>query len=344
MKTLEFKPKQVAKRLITEALSPRSQDIMKRRYGIAGQSKSMTLEAIGKKYGITRERVRQIENHSLKTIRESDVYGEHRHVIDGLEEALHNLGTIVAEHILLDELADGDQELRNHLHFLLTLGHPFEHAREDEHFTHRWHADKELARSVEQALHKLYTSMPTEELLAESEVIDQFLNHLKDVSHRYRDEEILKRWLSLSKKISRNELGQWGTAESPMVNPRGIRDYAYLTILDHGSPLHFKEVAERIRDLFKKRAHVATTHNELIKDSRFVLVGRGLYALSEWGYAEGVVRDVIRRVLKENGPLSRDKIIEKVLTERYVKPNTVLVNLQDTDNFKRLRDGRYTTA
>jgi len=110
----------------------------------------------------------------------------------------------------------------------------------------------------------------------------------------------------------------------------------------HGSPMHFSEVTEKIEELFGRSAHQATTHNELIRDSRFVLVGRGLYALKEWGYREGVVRDVIAEILREEGPLEKDEIIERVLRERYVKPNTIAVNLQDQKHFSKTDEGRYT--
>ena len=105
--------------------------------------------------------------------------------------------------------------------------------------------------------------------------------------------------------------------------------------------MHFKEVADAIQNLFSRKAHVATTHNELIKDKRFVLVGRGLYALSEWGYSAGVVKDVLREILSTHGPLTREEIIDKVRKERYVKDNTIIVNLQDSSLFKKLPDGNY---
>ncbi len=120
-----------------------------------------------------------------------------------------------------------------------------------------------------------------------------------------------------------------------------MRDYAFLVIRKHGSPIHFREVASQITKIFKKKAHVATTHNELIKDSRFVLVGRGLYALAEWGYMSGVVRDVIKKIVAKHGPLTKEEIIEKVLKERYVKENTILVNLQNQKHFKKDKEGRY---
>jgi len=111
----------------------------------------------------------------------------------------------------------------------------------------------------------------------------------------------------------------------------------------HGNPMHFREVAEAITELFGKKTHPATTHNELIKDSRFVLVGRGKYGLREWGYKPGVVRDVIKEILEKYGPLTRDEIVDHVMKERFLKRNTILVNLQNPQYFTRLEDGRYTS-
>jgi hypothetical protein len=107
--------------------------------------------------------------------------------------------------------------------------------------------------------------------------------------------------------------------------------------------MHFTEVASQIEKLFGRPAHPATCHNELINDPRFVLVGRGLYALAEWGYQPGVVRDVIRAILAKEGPLSREEVIERVKRERYVKDATITVNLQD-QMFRTTTDGKYTLS
>jgi hypothetical protein len=168
------------------------------------------------------------------------------------------------------------------------------------------------------------------------------MDHVKDVSEKYKNDEVLKRWLRISKKIDKNPLGEWGVSHSPNIRAKGIRDYAFLAMRRHGSPIHFKDIAKIITDLFDKKAHPATTHNELIKDPRFVLVGRGLYALSEWGYLSGVVKDFIVKVLHKNGPMTKDQIIDKVMKERYVKENTILVNLHNSKYFKKAKDGKYS--
>ncbi len=336
---MNIKPKVITKKLIS-VLPDRAHEVIVMRYGLGKDARRMTLEAIGQKYDITRERVRQIENYALAQIRKSSEYKTQAATFAELETSLHSLGGVVVEEDLLNTLST-DASTQNHLNFLLTLGEKFDRRREDEHFKHRWHVDEKLAAQVEDSLHKLYKSLGDQDILTEAEIIDAFLKHLQDVSEKYKNQEVLKRWLSLSKRIAKNPLGEWGAAHSPNIKVKGMRDYAYLVIRKHGSPIHFTQVAKAISKYFGRKAHVATCHNELIKDKRFVLVGRGLYALAEWGYMSGVVKDVIKKIIEKHGPLTKQEIIDKVLKERYVKENTILVNLQNPKHFKKDKDGRY---
>ncbi len=336
---LSFKTKQVVKKLI-DILPERSKDVIVKRYGLGINTKKMTLEAIGSKYGITRERVRQIEENSILHIRKSTQFLEFKNTFEELNNVIVELGSVLSEKDLLDHFSS-DESVRNHIHFMLVVGNEFKKNKEDDFFVHRWTVDGDLSFKIEEAIKNLYKSLSIDQIISESEINSAFLNYLHDIDIKNKNEEILKNWLNLSKKINKNPLGEWGRADSPNINVKGIRDYAYLIIRRHGSPIHFREVADQINKIFAKKAHVATCHNELIKDPRFVLVGRGLYALKDWGYASGVVRDVIKEILLKHGPLSKEEIINKVLKERYVKENTVLVNLQNPIHFKKDKDGKY---
>ncbi len=342
MPQMNLTPKSSTKRLLS-VLSPRAREVLVSRFGLGKDTKRFTLEAIGKKYGITRERVRQVENYALTTIRKSPAYEKEKQTFEKLEKTIDSLGGVIAEEDLLLSISK-DASTQNHIHFLLVVGDSFKHRREDGEFKHQWFIDTQHAEKIHTALKKLYQGLSDEDLIPESKIIDQFFVHMKDISEKYRNEEIAKRWLTLSKHIGKNELGEWGMAKSPNIRAKRMRDYAFLIIRRHGSPMHFTEVAQAISDTFNKKAHVATCHNELIKDKRFVLVGRGLYALREWGHTSGVVKDVIAQVLEKFGPLNRDEVIERVLKERYVKENTILVNLQNTRYFRKLDDGRYMVA
>lgn len=339
---LSFNPKHVTKRLLA-VLSPRARDVISGRYGLGNETKKMTLESIGSKYGITRERIRQIENNSMQNIRKSKEYAKEKKIFDEIKDYIAKLGGVVSEHDLLNHVSK-DKSSQNHAHFLLNLGEEFRKEKEDEEFKHRWHIDHKLSQKIHEVLRKIYSDLSPEDIVPESEIIASFLEYVKDVSEEYKNEEVIRRWLSISKNLGKNPLGEWGKTESSNINAKGMRDYAFLVIRKHGSPIHFREVAKLITEVFNKKAHVATTHNELIKDKRFVLVGRGLYALAEWGYMSGVVKDVIKKIIEKEGALPKDKIIEKVLKERYVKPNTILVNLQNPQYFKKDKQNRYSLA
>lgn len=335
---LSFVPRTVTKDLLS-GLSERSRHVLTDRFGLGAKETERTLDAIGKEYGITRERIRQIENHGISMVRESSNYAAHAAAFEDLKKAIHSLGAVLPNEAILSEIAPNKSD-RNHLIFLLTVGHQFTDRREDNNFNARWHTDEQIADQVERALTNLYESLEVNRLTPEEEFLQLFAKALKQEGIKNRTNDVLARWLMISKRIGRNPLNEWGRMDSPHVRIKNTRDFAYLTLKRHGSPMHFTEVAKGIEKLFNRETHPATTHNELIKDVRFVLVGRGLYALQEWGYEPGVVRDVIKGILKREGPLSREDIIERVKRERYVKDATIAVNLQH-GTFTRLPDGRF---
>lgn len=335
---LNFKPQNSSKKLL-KGLKERDRYVLESRFGLSN-TKKKTLESIGQEYDITRERVRQIQDAALKAIRKSDSYDEAREIFDEIEVLINELGGIVSEDNFLKEVHE-DELMQNHIHFHLVIGDNFKKHKEDKKFKSRWSVDGELAKKVHAALEKLHGHVTEEELLSEEQMILKFLDRLDGVEDGFVDSDIAERFLDLSKLVDKNPLGDWGLTASQNVSVRGIRDYAYLIMKKNGSPMHFREVAEAITETFDKKAHPATTHNELIKDNRFVLVGRGMYGLQEWGYRSGVVKDVIRDLIHERGPMTKDEIIESVLKERYLKENTILVNLSNKDYFKKDEDGKY---
>lgn len=340
--TITFKPKQVTKRILSN-IPNRAYEVIVNRFGLTDDAERKTLEAIGKKYNITRERVRQIENAALTLIRKSDTFKNEKEVFEEIKKLMHVLGGIVSETELLNHLSK-DKLTQNHIHLYLTLADEFKKHKEDDHFKSRWSVNDEVSDQVHKSLKNLYENLSDDELIPEGELIAKFMEEVKDLSEQYKNEEVVKRWLSISKTIKKNPLGEWGKANSSSIKTRGVKDYAFLMMRKHGSPMHFREVAKAVASTFDKKCHTATCHNELIKDPRFVLVGRGIYALAEWGYKTGVVRDVIKELIKKNGPMEKDEIVDQVMKERYLKKNTILVNLQNSKYFKKNKNGQYSIA
>jgi DNA-directed RNA polymerase delta subunit len=151
--------------------------------------------------------------------------------------------------------------------------------------------------------------------------------------------------LHATKHLDQNKFGYWGHKEWSEIKPKRINDKIYLVLKYKQKPMHFEEIAKEIDGLGfdNKKANPATIHNELILDEKYVLVGRGIYGLKEWGYKRGVVVDVIKDILeKEKAPLSKEEIVERVLENRIVKKTTINLALMNKDIFVKNKDGKYS--
>ncbi|OJI08920.1 MAG: hypothetical protein COV08_02815 [Candidatus Vogelbacteria bacterium CG10_big_fil_rev_8_21_14_0_10_49_38] len=337
---MEIPFKEITKKLLAE-LPERNRAVLLKRYGLGKTTKRETLEAIGREYKITRERVRQIEAFALGTIKKSKAYVSLQDTFDQLKKKMEEAGGVVHEQIFLDSLAK-DKATQNHIHFSLVVSDAFFKLKEDEQFHHRWTTDLNLADQIHLSLNNLCAGIGESDLVSETELVEKFNRELKEILTDPKVAHFAESWLRLSKMLAKNPLGEWGLSVSPNIRMRGIRDFAYLVLRQKGEPMHFSEVARQIEKVFGRKAHSATCHNELIKDKRFVLVGRGLYALSEWGYTKGTVVEVIKRLIREQGPLTRDEVVAQVMKERQVKHNTIVVNLQNARYFQRLPEGKFT--
>jgi DNA-binding winged helix-turn-helix (wHTH) protein len=338
---ITFPYKKVTKDLLS-VLNPRAKEVLTGRFGLGIDPSRKTLESIGRKYGITRERVRQIENFAIKAIKKSDKYKMAIENFEEIKSLMMKQGGIVHEEEFLQSVSK-DKTVQNHVNFYMVLHDDFKATKESEHFNKHWSVEPKVTDVVHNALMSLHSTISDEEMVAESILLDRFLKQMEELHEVYKSKEMLNKYLSLSKILGKNQMGEWGKRTSPNIKTRGVKDYAYLVVRKANKPMHFREVSREIFAEFKKKAHVATCHNELIRDPRFVLVGRGIYGLREWGHSGGIVRDVIMEVMNKAGkPLTKNEIIELVKNERVVKENTVLVNLQNPKFFDKTEDGKFS--
>jgi hypothetical protein len=329
-------------------LSPRNRDIISRRFGLK-TGKKETLESIGKSYGITRERVRQIEEASIKQIKESlkaDADSKIKPFVNLAENILEETGGVIRESDLFVRFSGSDKEnpVNAALVFFLTLDGKLKRVPEDEDFYAFWGLSDQnieiFKRSIKLFIEALEGNRSP---IAESAVAD--FCQKSGVFSRSVSPAVLASYLSISKNVAKNIFGQIGLTSWPEIKPRGVRDKAFLVLKKSGSPKHFREIAQMINAAgFSNRgANPQTVHNELIKDSRFVLVGRGIYGLAEWGLKAGTVKDVLVDLLRSAGrPLPKNEIVTAVLAHRMVKENTIVLNLNDSKVFQKREDGTYT--
>ncbi len=333
---------------LTKALPPRQKEILIARYGLETKEEK-TLQEIGDKYGITRERVRQIEEESLKKIRGQWEKSEGPRSIDAAFRLLKQFGGLRREDYLLRDLAEawGDKSLNlGQMRLIFELSEVFLRHPADEKYYSFWRAQdisvKSLDNFIKEAV-KIFTQRRRE--IVEEGREREAVARLVSSGSRIGEKAVLN-YLSVSKKFSANTFGNFGLTAWNEINPRTVKHKAYLVVKKHGKPLHFRDIAKRINEqkIGGKPALPQTVHNEVIKDPRFVLVGRGIYGLKEHGFYAGTAREVLRKILKKEGPLSFNQLVKSVAEQRVLRENTIFINLQNKKHFKKMPDGRYYCA
>lgn len=328
-------------------LGERPRRILGRRFGLDG-GVPQTLQAIGAAEGVTRERIRQIEQAALRVFREgSETPAAGRpsnlsHVRDTLVSLLRTLGGVAREDILAGLLGLREAADLAALKLLVTSLTDIADVRETDRFVRHFRQKGGVA--VDQMLEHAKSALQEVGHLLPDRA---FLTEIRRRATLTLEEAALRSVLSVSREIVRTPFGEWGMRGWVEATPRGVGDKAYVVLKRANKPLHFTAIAEAINaaNFDRRTAHAQTVHNELIRDGRFVLVGRGLYALRKWGYEPGTVAVVLERILRAAGrPLPREELVAAVLKERIVKRNTILLALQNRQRFLRTPEGEYALA
>lgn len=319
----------------------REREIVARRFGLFDRKE--TLEQIGELLGITRERVRQLEKSvvtRLKTAAEQQSLPQIDQFQADVIAHLQTSGSVARVSNITAELVDDATRIEQaRISFISQLCADLLVLNEDDNFYNsvaiKENRDEKQLRAAVAAL------IDTIKKLGEPKDIATIAAaaSISDVTEAEALATTSKQLATLNDR--------WGLIKWPMVNPKNIRDKIYVILKEQGKHMHFNEIAGAIKDSDFKRKDVTTQaiHNELIKDKRFVLIGRGIYALKEWGYKKGTVSDIISEVLREaNEPLHRDEIVKRVLKSRFVKETTILLNLQGKSQFKRVAKATYELA
>ncbi|MBR2741482.1 hypothetical protein IKD98_01865 [Candidatus Saccharibacteria bacterium] len=320
----------------------REKEIISRRFGLNGRKE--TLEQIGEMLSITRERVRQLEKAILIRLQISAEENQIPELAPAEKLLIRNL-TEMGRVAKLSDLADKvygrvtTESEKTGIYFIATFSKSLAIVEENDKYNSaigisEYGDSKKIRERVDEIV-KIIKENKQPMTLDE---LDERLN--------YEHPDHIKAVASISKLLATLN-GVWGLSKWPSVNPKNIRDKIYVILEAKKEPMHFSDIAREIRESNFKRKNVTVQaiHNELIKDSRFVLIGRGIYALSSWGYKKGTISDIIVRVLEQSEkPLTREEIVKHVLHVRKVKETTILLNLQNKKLFKKVDKNLYTLA
>lgn len=327
------------KAIIESIDQEREREIIKRRFGL--YERKETLEQIGELLGITRERVRQLEKAILIRIKMVAERGELPDVTSCekvIIRTLSDMGRVAKLHELTDKLLGkkSNSRERAHIAFIAELSPNLTVINETDNYENgvaiaEYGDEKKIKKQIEEIIKTIKTNKKPLTI----EDLHEKLN--------YEHPNHVQALAQISKHLAHLK-DVWGLAKWPTVNPKNIRDKIFVILSESGKPLHFSEIAEAIResDFNRKDVTKQAIHNELIKDKRFILIGRGIYALDSWGYSKGTVTDAIKEVLEKAGePLHREEIVRRVLESRQVKETTILLNLQSKPQFKRVAKATY---
>ncbi|MBU3965121.1 hypothetical protein KKA96_01955 [Patescibacteria group bacterium] len=339
-----------------DGLPNRPREVIIKRFNLDGRGKK-TLEQIGKDLGITRERARQIEKDAFKKIAEADSreIGQYETLF---KELISRHGGAMEYNFFLDKAIEyfkANYETEKQARFAeasridsarlaarqalilisgLTPG--IKKNRETKKFKKLFYADIDSLRLAESAIGEILKIFESE---------NKPMRPPELLSRVRAAEEVLDSYLRISAEIAKNPYGEIGPKKWPRIFPRSARDKAYLALFYKKEPAHFRKIAQIISASWpaaKRKVLAETVHNELIKDKRVVLVGRGIYALAEWGYERGTAPEIIKRVLeKAERPMSEEEIIREVSLKRLVKPSTIVLNLKNAEIFEKTEEGMY---
>ncbi len=326
-----------------KVLDNRSKDIIVRRFGLKSD-KQETLESIGREYGITRERVRQIEANAKKALASlNEAYVAAQNLFTDI---FVSHGGILAPKDAIELIRKSTDEAvtDNVVNFFLEIIPGFSYITAEKLFAPHWRLHLRHHAQADAIVQQAMTILKKHNHPVSGEQL------VREITSALRQSEglsaaVITAVLGASKHVALTAFNEWGLVTWAETHPRGVGDKAYVVLRRHNKPAHFREITDLINaaGFDHKQANAQTVHNELIKDSRFVLVGRGLYGLKEWGYMTGTVADVLATILeKSRQPLSREELIDQVLKQRLVKKNTILLSLQNNSRFRKVDEDHYT--
>lgn len=331
---------------LLRTLSSREAAIINARFGLS-RARPQTLEKIGQHFHLTRERVRQLEDRALRTLRqhvsttqfaEIGVMGKHFVELNG---------GVMAGDALIDKILQKFSMVRttdrDHILFALVLQNDLIYERNNARFPVSFRLQSigfsTLMQIADAALDFLSSQNDVQKCSAVYTAVRAVVPSTPSVA-------LLSAVIHLDKRLKVLDGNTVGLMEWRHVNPHTIRDYIVLILERENKPLHFTVIADCLKAVFavdgvQRKIRVPSVHNELIRRPEFVLLGRGAYGLAAWGKVAGTVRSVVLSYLSDHKPHTREEVLAYILKHRSVQEATVLLVLRHTPEIERVGRNRY---
>ncbi|MCD5375387.1 hypothetical protein LR010_02990 [Candidatus Gracilibacteria bacterium] len=332
---------------VLESLSEKERVVIERRIGLSGTKE--TLQNIGNSFkpSITRERVRQIEDAGIKKVGRIIKATELSAIQDIAREVMSHHGGVLTREKLIAALINSmslSKEINAHILEVIVQS-DFEIVKSKPRLgTQTYFTLPNVSRKSIDAVHKdaLKILKRKKDVMERSELYAQIIDNVKDEVGAL-DNVFIDSALDIFDDLVKGEEVLIGLTRWKILNPKTLKDKAIYVMKKEKVPMHFIDISNKISDYLGESVKINTIHNELIRNEEFILIGRGIYALKEWGFKPGTVLDVILDILGKNGgPMTTEDIIKKVLKVRNVKKTTIYMNLQNKKAIERVGRNFYT--
>ncbi len=331
---------------VLTSLSDKERTVIERRIGIHGSKE--TLQNIGNSFkpSITRERVRQIEDAGIKKVGRIIKATELSAIQDMARDIMGHHGGVLTREKLIGALIQNmnlSKEINAQMLEVIVQS-DFEIIKSKPRLgTQTYFTLPDITRKSIDAVHReaVKTLKRKKDVMERTELYTHIAESVKEevgsLSNVFIDSV-----LDIFDDIVKGEEVLIGLTRWKILNPKTLKDKAIYVMKKEKVPMHFVDISNKISEYLGEAVKINTIHNELIRNEEFILIGRGIYALKEWGFKPGTVLDVILDILAKNGgPMNTEDIIKKVLKVRNVKKTTIYMNLQNKKAIERVGRNFY---
>ncbi len=329
---------------VLDSLTEKERTVISRRIGFNTQKE--TLQQIGDRYGITRERVRQIEDVGIQKIGRIMKVSELAHIQESGEKIVEMHGGVITRDRLISaiiaDLGIEDFQYDNIIDILLQSDFSLRKSK-PKLGTNTYFFIPEVNKKTIESIHKEAVKV----LKKRGDIMEMEMLYSTVQANLFAqfgkiEITMIDSVMDIYIDIIKGEEKYIGLEKWKILNPSTLKDKAIYVLKKAKEPMHFMDISNKITEFFNESVKISTIHNELIRNDDFILIGRGIYVLKDWGYKAGTVLDVILDIFKKaDGPLSTDEITMGVLKKRQVKKTTIYMNLQNKKYIERVGRNLY---
>lgn len=331
---------------VLSSLSEKEKVVIERRIGL--HSGKETLQNIWNSFrpAITRERVRQIEDAWIKKIGRIIKATELMSIQELARNIIELHGWVITRENIIAGIINNMKLSKNINSNMLEVivQSDFEIVKSKPRLgTQTYFTLPNISRKSIDAVHTLaLKTLRKRKDVMEQQELYSFINENLSADFGKLDAVFIDSVMDIFDDLVKGEEVLIGLTRWKILNPKTLKDKAIYVMKKDKVPMHFIDISNKISEHLGETVKINTIHNELIRNEEFILIGRGIYALKEWGFKPGTVLDVILDILNKNGgPMTTEDIIKKVLKVRNVKKTTIYMNLQNKNAIERVGRNFY---